>query len=1075
MTEQKTNYLLQPDGTFTIENYNKAPAFSSFFPGIAGLNGIPLWAYYVNRGQGISTFGIKNKNYAIMEFYPANTAYSLVSTFGFRTFLKIKKSGKTINYESFKINPDYPVKQTMFITSSDMSIEEINTKLGVKISVRYATLPNEPIAALIRIVRIENISKSNMDISIVDGMPKLIPYFISQWSQKFMSATIQAWTTVDNFSKTGNPFFRLKVDTQDNAEVVEIKEGNFYFGYSGDEKKVEKTDVIIDPQVLFGSDLSFSTPQNFYSDKNFKAPKSQFADNKYPCAFSFSSVKLAPKKSASIYSMVGHIDSTASLNSLVKKAASAKYFENKIADNKKLIKSITDNMHTKSALNTFDKYCRQTYLDNVMRGGYPIIFKDGDKSVPYYVYSRKHGDLERDYNEFQVSPNYYSQGNGNFRDVNQNRRKDVFFNPKIQAGAVKIFYNLIQIDGNNPLVVKGSYYVIDSTADYYVDIENQITLDEHKQKLKNFFSKGFEPGQLAMFVDKEKIKLKIKAEYFIAKCVVNSQVVNDADFGEGFWVDHWTYNLDLLESYLAIYPENEKEIFFEDKSFGYYDCDHYVVPRANKCVLTEKKVRRYGSVVKCNEKAALIKSRKVNPNALRTQNGKGEVYFNSLASKFLTIVSVKLASLDPDGIGIEMESDKPGWYDSLNGLPGIFGSSTCETFELKRCILYFKEVLEKNPSQQISIPIETAEFFEKTKTLLHSEELSDFDFWDKSTSLKESYRSKIIMGIDGAEKTFAAEEILDFLNLAIKKINAGLKKAVDVKTGLYYTYFRFEAVKYKEINFKNAKGFQCVEIQEFKRFPLPLFLEGEVHYLKTEENKEIVLKHIKSMKNSQIYDKKLGMFKVNAPLKTESLEIGRTRVFLPGWLENESVFMHMAYKYLLEILKSGLYDEFFNEIKTGFVCFTDPKVYGRSILENSSFICSSAFPDVSNAGRGFVARLSGSAAEFIDMWLRMTIGNKPFSYENGELKFTFNPVINSKFFDKNGEFSFKLFCHTDVTYINPSKKSTYQDGIAIKKIEIEWNDGKKETFENGIISGSPAQMIRDVLAKEIKVFYNFSK
>ncbi len=67
----KFKYYLNQDGSFVIENYNLAPTFSSFFPGISGVKGIPMWAYYVNRGQGICTFGIKNKNNAIMEFSPA--------------------------------------------------------------------------------------------------------------------------------------------------------------------------------------------------------------------------------------------------------------------------------------------------------------------------------------------------------------------------------------------------------------------------------------------------------------------------------------------------------------------------------------------------------------------------------------------------------------------------------------------------------------------------------------------------------------------------------------------------------------------------------------------------------------------------------------------------------------------------------------------------------------------------------------------------------------------------------------------------------------------------------------------
>ncbi|MDR1196090.1 MAG: hypothetical protein LBL00_06420, partial [Endomicrobium sp.] len=1001
----------------------------------------------------------------------ANTSYSLVSTFGFRTFLKITKGGKTVNYEAFKVNPCYDVKQTMYITSCDMAIEEINETLGIKITVRYATLANEPIAAMVRAVSVENISKSTLDIEIADGIPKVIPYYMNTYAQKFMSNTIQAWTTVDNFDKTGTPFFRLKVDTADSAEVVEITEGNFYFGYAANEKSVKKTDIIIDPDVLFGNDLSFEYPQNFFSyEKSFKYPKSQFADNKYPCAFSCFSTKLAPKKNFTVYSMAGHIDSINSLNSFTRKAASAKYFENKIAENKKLISSITNNVATKSSMVNFDNYCKQMYLDNVLRGGYPITFEDGGKKTSYYVYSRKHGDLERDYNEFQVSPNYYSQGNGNFRDINQNRRKDIFFNPEICSNALKYFYNLIQIDGNNPLIVKGAYFAIDVKKPYYKDIEAQIVNNPDIAKLENFFKKGFEPGQLAMFLAKEKIKMEISAENFISKCVTSALEVNDAEHGEGFWTDHWTYNQDLLDNFLAIYPEKESELIFKDKSFIYYDCDHYVVPRDKKHVFAGGEIRRYGAVVKNKEKEILIKSRKINPNALRTENGKGEVYKNTLASKFLTIIAIKAASLDPDGIGIEMESDKPGWYDSLNGLPGLFGSSTNETFELKRFVSYFKGVLKNNLSEKISIPSETAALLSGLSKLLKVK-MTPFNFWDKAAALKEEYRKSVIMGIKGDEKTFSALEIISFLENVSKKINEGLRKAYDSKTGLYNTYFRYEALKYDIIDSKNVKGFPCVRVSSFKRIALPLFLEGEVHYMRTETDREKLLKHVQNVRNSDIYDKKLKMFKVNESLQPESLEIGRTRVFNRGWLENESVFLHMAYKYLLEILKAGLYDEFFQEIKTGLVCFTDPKVYKRNILENSSFICSSVFPDAKNHGRGFVARLSGSTVEFIDMWIRMTIGAKPFRYENGELKFELAPALHSSFFDKDGLFSFKLFSKTDVTYVNPSRKNTYSKGASINKMEILWKDGKKLIIDGQTLSGNDAVKIRNVEAKSIKVFF----
>jgi hypothetical protein len=95
--------------------------------------------------------------------------------------------------------------------------------------------------------------------------------------------------------------------------------------------------------------------------------------------------------------------------------------------------------------------------------------------------------------------------------------------------------------------------------------------------------------------------------------------------------------------------------------------------------------------------------------------------------------------------------------------------------------------------------------------------------------------------------------------------------------------------------------------------------------------------------------------------------------------------------HLLGLLKAGLYTEFFNEIKTNLTCFMDPAVYGRSTLENSSFIASSINPDPYVRGQGFVARLSGSTAEMLSIWAYMMFGKKPF-INDGELKLNLKPV-----------------------------------------------------------------------------------
>ena len=70
-------------------------------------------------------------------------------------------------------------------------------------------------------------------------------------------------------------------------------------------------------------------------------------------------------------------------------------------------------------------------------------------------------------------------------------------------------------------------------------------------------------------------------------------------------------------------------------------------------------------------KADLTDSRVRRRYQVRSQQGYGDIVYTTLLGKILTLVANKLATLDPFGVGIEMEADRPGWCDALNGLPGI--------------------------------------------------------------------------------------------------------------------------------------------------------------------------------------------------------------------------------------------------------------------------------------------------------------------------------------------------------------------------------------------------------------------
>jgi len=1071
MKNKNPKYYLNSEGEFVIENYNIAKPFANFFPGIAGKYGIPMWVFYVNRGQAITSLGTKDKDQSILEFQPANKAWQMASITGFRTFIKVNAGKKTCFYEPFHngfSSLGFDLTNSMQITSYGLKIEETNATLGIKIKIEYFNIPNENYAGLTRIVTLENLSRKNKKIQLLDGLPQIIPFGTSNLFLKKLNRTIEAWMDVENLNN-GVPFYKLDVDPTDRPEVIHIKAGNFYLTFSYEKGKPKIIKPIVDVQCIFGQVSDLSLPKQFLDTKNFSYPKRQITQSKTPCGFSLVDLTLAPKKQETFYSIIGYMRNITTLNSSISKITSAGYIAKKREENKKTIEDLENDITTSSSSREFDLYAKQTYLDNIMRGGYPLIFKLENRDPVFYIYSRKHGDLERDYNKFLIQPTYFSQGNGNYRDTNQNRRCDVWFNPGIEHENLTYFFNLLQTDGFNPLIVKGASFIMPKAIDLPSILEKLVEKDTLPDMAK-FLTKPFTPGELILYVENNKIKLKVSNDELLNVLISQSLKIQEAEHGEGFWTDHWTYNLDLLENYLGIFPEREKEIILEKRDFTFFDNSEIVKPRSQKYVLYDGKVKQLHSVATDADKKTMIKNRSCLPHAVRMQYGKGEVYQTTLINKLLCLMVNKLASLDPQGSGIEMEANKPNWFDALNGLPALFGSSLCETFELKRLVALTKNILEKNHVIKISVTEEVAAFILSLSNLIQ-ENLKDnssnkeFIYWDKSYTLKEDYREKTKFGFSGNETEIETAHLIIFLDSALEKLNIGLEKAYDKKKNVYCSYFINEVAEYDIIDKTVVKP------KKFTQIRVPLFLEGQMHALRLSCDLNTAKNIYKGTKSSELFDKKLKMYKVTAALKSMPEEIGRCRVFTPGWLENESIWLHMEYKYLLEILKCGLYTEFYVDFKNVLIPFQNPEKYGRSILENSSFLVSSKFPDEKLHGNGFVARLSGSTAEFLQIWLIMNLGKEPFFLnDKNELNLRFSPILAGWLFDKKGIYSFNFLGKTKVTYHNPKRKDTFgQNAVKPNKIILEDVSGNIFDFAADVIPSPLAEKIRSIQVKSIDI------
>jgi hypothetical protein len=1100
MNKQPVKYYLDSRRRFVVENYNWAKAFSNFFPGIAGKWGVPMWIYYVSRGQGICSMGVRDKDHAILEFYSFNKALQLVGQQGFRTFIKI--GGEL--YEPFQRTNKIRIRQKMIVSSEELEINDVNPELEVETNALYFPLVGEAVPALVRELRIKNLRKRPVKLELIDGLPRVLPYGMGQDHAKFTAWHIEAMMNVEQLD--GIPLFRLKQTPADVAQVGEITGGNFYLALQGG--KILKDHFIVDPAVIFGEPETYDRPWVFEekSIQNLSRMK-QVKENRTPCAFTAVSLNLPAGGEITLYSLVGGVHDEKKLRSLLKSLKKKRFIRRKREENWGIIEKIKNHAFTASSSPEFDQYCQQTFLDNVIRGGMPLVFDTAGGKSPFYLYSRQNADLERDYHALVLEPTYLSQGDGHYRSVLQNRRKDVWFFPEVGDLNIVAFLNLLQTDGYNPLVAASLTYTAEDTPRLRKWLRSIAGDKKLFHELLKMVGRPFTPGEFIMKLEEGNGRDPRVYEKILKKLLLFCRQNDVGALHEGFWVDHWTYNLDLLENFLGVYPERLEEILIGRKIYIFYDNPDIVLPRDKKHVLMGDRVRQYGAVVRDPEKLRMIKSRSEYPARVRTKHGRGRIYKTNLLAKLLSIAANRIATLDPEGIGMEMEADKPGWCDSLNGLPGLLGSSLCETVELERLCRLLRESLDKIETGRNASIILYEELYEfmtglsrvMEKRLNSKSGEKSLIYWEESNRLKERYREKTKMGISGRERKIASAKVKIFLDNCLKLLGEIFKpqnrEKILHRNGVPYTYFINEVEKYepiwkdrrKKVPLTDPSGHPLVRAKKFHRRPVALFLEGPVHLLKVhrELNKQIY----DGIKGSQLYDRKLKMYRCCGSLEKEPFEIGRIRAYAPGWLEDGSIYLHMEYKWLLEVLRSGLHQEFYRDIKTALIPFLNPEMYGRSILEGGSFIVSSAFPDEKLHGRGFQPRLSGVTSEMLHIWTIMVAGENPFFLdEKGKLALKLRPVLPSWLFTKkkathryhDGEgkpkeivipknaFVFKFLGRALVVYHNSKRKDTFgRDGAKITSYRLKYNDGKEKTVAGDVLKTSLARDVREGRVKQI--------
>lgn len=964
---------------FTMERYGEKPPFSSFLPGIAGEKGIPVWCYYNNRGQAVCSFGIQDKDHAIMEFSPAHVAYQNVQRTGFRTFLKTARGVE----EAFSDGSG-----SMDICPNTLKLRWENARFRVE--AEYFVVPECRVGALSRRVTVTNLGPA-ADLSILDGMPALVPFGVGQDSLKNMTQLSKAWMQAED-ADTGLPYYRVRASMEDSAVVTAIQGGNFALGLTKDGRRLP---VTANPETVFGYDTALERPLGFERDDFAQMSQNEVTQIIFPCAFFRWEGRLETGESARINELYGQADSKDAARAFASQGLTDAWFDEKQERAAALSAALTAVMDGRTADPVFDAYSRQSYLDNLLRGGEPIRFAHGDRQNIFYLYSRKHGDPEREYNYFVMSPEYYSQGNGNFRDVCQNRRCDPLFHPWVGDSSIQLFFSLLQSDGYNPLVIDRMTF---RCAD--ADAALEKIAPESREDAEKLLRAEFTPGQLSMAAENWQYT-QGNADAFVHAVLADADAEPNATFKEGYWTDHWTYSLDLIESFLAVWPEKKRELLFGSADYPWWESRAIVLPREKRVEETPLGLRQTRFL---DERRKLLSRNKW----MREEYGQGKQALSTLMEKMVLLCAVKYATLDETGAGIEMEGGKPGWYDALNGLPALFGSSVAEGCELKRLLSFTAAALEENNGETVRLYDEMAHLL----TVLSCLPEDPHDRWQQANELREAYRETTADGVAGGKTAFSAQEVASMLRGMEKRLAADLEKAVSRCGGICPTYFMYP---------------------DGQAQPLPLFLEGPVRWLKLDNDADEKAAMADRVRHSGLYDQKLRMYKVNESLENLTYAAGRTRAFTPGWLENESIWLHMEYKYLLELLRSGLYSRFEAAFLDAAVPFLDADTYGRSPYENVSFIASSANPNPAYHGRGFVARLSGSTVEFLSLWQGMMFGFAPFAVRDGALSLALSPMLPGRLIPENGVVEATFLGRCPVRYHIPGSGSLIPGRYEIEK------------------------------------------
>lgn len=785
------------------------------------------WLFLASNG-GISA-GRKNSNYALFPYYTDDKITESAEITGSKTIFRVNKAGLSFLWEPFSIRNEgkYKITRNLYQNKycNKILFEEINEDLQLNFQYEWSS---SNLYGFVKKSKLANLSPSNVEVELIDGLQNIMPYGIPTDLQTSTSNLADAYKRSELKADAGIGIFALSAIIVDKAEPAEALKANIV--WSGG---------IDNPTYLVSSlQLSnFRLNKFIQQEEDIKGEKGAY--------FVVGKLQLSSKQIQDWYFVANVNQNHAAIISLAQQIKEDKSISKRINHDiaigtlhlKQLTGAADSFQHTADKLKDTRHY--SNVLFNIMRGGifdnnYQIekwdflhYLQKANKKVFEQVqnqlqqlpeefnlfdlkktaaetqnndfirlaneylplkFSRRHGDPSRPWNQFSINTRSEVDGSkildyqGNWRDIFQNWEALANSYPEFIYGMISKFLNASTFDGYNPY---------------------RVTKD-------GFDWETIEPDNPWSYI--------------------------------GYWGDHQIiYLLKFLEFAEQLKPGN----FSKQLS-----ANHFVYANV------PYKIKDYAEIVKnpkdtiefdhSNEKQIHERINLIGADGALLVTANGDIYRVNFLEKILATVLSKLSNFIPEA-GIWMNTQRPEWNDANNALVGN-GVSMVTLYYLRRFLKFVQSVLANNTSNTITVSAELHLFFSDLAKIF-TQYLSILPNTISNSKRKEivyalgsagsRYRSQIYSsGFSGKKEAITISEILIFVDTTLQFIEQSIR-VNKRKDGLYHAY--------------NLLSF---EDDDLKIANLSEMLEGQVGilssgFLSAQESLEV----LNALKQSSLYRK----------------------------------------------------------------------------------------------------------------------------------------------------------------------------------------------------------------------------